>query len=95
MAAHRAPTGAAVHHGFYQRHHGERGVESHGLAGARASPATAPATGPGARLGVATREEVGIDTLLDRLRDEAVAADGIVVGHLQVGAWCQVGLQDS
>lgn len=42
------------------------------------------------RLGVATRAEVGLETLLERMRGEAVAADSVVVGHLQVGAWCRV-----
>ena len=42
------------------------------------------------RLGVATAAEIGIDTLFDRMLDAAVAADSIVVGHTQVGAWCRV-----
>ena len=42
------------------------------------------------RFGVATREDVGIDTLLDRMLSEATATDSIVVGHLQVGAYCTV-----
>jgi SAM-dependent methyltransferase len=42
------------------------------------------------RLGVATRAEVGIDTLLSRMQAEANATDSVVVGHLQVGAWCVV-----
>jgi SAM-dependent methyltransferase len=39
------------------------------------------------RLGVASREQVNIETLLDRMQREAVAADSVVVGHLQFGAW--------
>jgi len=42
------------------------------------------------RLGVASRAEVGIETLLDRMHAEAVASDSVVVGHLQVGSWCVV-----
>jgi SAM-dependent methyltransferase len=41
-------------------------------------------------LGVATPEQVGIDTLLDRMLAEATATDSVVVGHLQVGAYCTV-----
>ena len=39
------------------------------------------------RLGVATREQVGIDTVLDRMTAEAVATDSVVVGHLQIGVY--------
>ena len=42
------------------------------------------------RLGVATRAEVKIETLFERMLSEAVAARSVVVGHLQVGAWCRV-----
>ena len=42
------------------------------------------------RLGVATRAEVNLETLLDRMYSEAVTTDSVVVGHLQVGAWCRV-----
>lgn len=42
------------------------------------------------RLGVATRAEVGLDTLLERMQAEAVARDSVVVGHLEVGAWCRL-----
>ena len=42
------------------------------------------------RRGVATRAEVGPDTLLERMQAEAVAKDSIVVGHMQVIAWCRV-----
>ena len=43
-----------------------------------------------ARLGVATREEVGLETLLERMHEEAVATGSVVVGPLEVGAWCRV-----
>jgi hypothetical protein len=42
------------------------------------------------RLGVASRAQVGIETVLDRMQRESVAADSVVVGHLQFGAWCRV-----
>jgi SAM-dependent methyltransferase len=42
------------------------------------------------RRGVATRAEVDVDTLFDRMHAEAVATDSVVVGHLQVAAWCRV-----
>ena len=42
------------------------------------------------RLGVASRSEVEIETVLERMRAEAVALNSVVVGHLQVGAWCTV-----
>ena len=42
------------------------------------------------RRGVATRAEVRLDTLLERMQSEAVAMDSVVVGHLQVAAWCRL-----
>ena len=42
------------------------------------------------RFGVATRDEIGVDTLLDRMQAEATATNSIVVGHLQCGAYCTV-----
>jgi hypothetical protein len=42
------------------------------------------------RLGVATADEVDIDTLADRLRAETVAADGVVKAPDLVGAWVRV-----
>ncbi len=42
------------------------------------------------RLGVATRAEVKLETLFERMHNEAVTTDSVVVGHLQVGAWCRV-----
>jgi SAM-dependent methyltransferase len=42
------------------------------------------------RRGVATRAEVRLDTLLERMQSEAVAMDSVVVGHLQVAAWCRI-----
>ena len=42
------------------------------------------------RFGVATRDDVSIDTLLDRMLTEAKATNSVVVGHLQCGAYCIV-----
>lgn len=39
------------------------------------------------RLGVASAAEVGVETLFDRMQQEAVAATSLVVGHYQIGAW--------
>ena len=41
------------------------------------------------KLGIATEEEVGIDTLAERLRGETVAADGVVRAPGVVGAWAR------
>jgi 2-polyprenyl-3-methyl-5-hydroxy-6-metoxy-1,4-benzoquinol methylase len=41
------------------------------------------------RQGVASRAEVGLETLLQRMQAEADGANGIVVGHLQFGAWAR------
>ena len=41
------------------------------------------------KLGIATEEEVGIDTLAERLRRETVAADGVVKAPEVVGAWAR------
>lgn len=42
------------------------------------------------RFGVATRQEVAVDTLLDQMLAEATATNSMVVGHLQCGAYCTV-----
>lgn len=42
------------------------------------------------RLGVADSEEVGIETLLERMEAEAVSRDSVVVGPLEIGAWTRV-----
>jgi SAM-dependent methyltransferase len=39
------------------------------------------------RHGVATIEEIGPESLLERLIDEARAADSVILGRLQVGCW--------
>lgn len=42
------------------------------------------------RLGVAKREEVDLETLLERMQAEADEKASVVVGPLEVGAWCRV-----
>ena len=42
------------------------------------------------RLGVATAADVGLDTLLARIRDEAIALSSVIVGTYQIGAWSRV-----
>ncbi len=42
------------------------------------------------RLGIATAREVDIETLADRMIAEAVAADAVLVGRYEVGAWSRV-----
>lgn len=37
--------------------------------------------------GVATGEEIGLDTLTERLRDEAVGLDATIVSPMLIGAW--------
>ena len=39
------------------------------------------------RLGVATAAEVGVDTLVERIRDEAMARGSVMIGFLNIGAW--------
>jgi SAM-dependent methyltransferase len=41
------------------------------------------------RTGIATAEEVGIDTLAERLRAEAVALDATLISPIFVGAWAR------
>lgn len=42
------------------------------------------------RLGVATADEVGIETLANRLCAEVTAGGGVVVGRSEIGAWSRV-----
>jgi len=39
------------------------------------------------RLGVATAADVGIGTLVERMRNEALATSSVIFGHYQIGAW--------
>jgi SAM-dependent methyltransferase len=39
------------------------------------------------RLGLATSAEVDIDSYVDRVREELLAAGGVIVGRSEVGAW--------
>ena len=46
--------------------------------------------GTGRAPGVATAEEIQIDTLADRLRAETLAADGVVKAPDLVSAWTRI-----
>lgn len=39
------------------------------------------------KTGIATKEEVGIDTLADRLRGDVVTGGGVIYSPVFVGAW--------
>ena len=41
------------------------------------------------RLGVATAQEIGIETLADRITAEVVARGSVIVGRSEVCAWCR------
>ncbi|WP_425395150.1 class I SAM-dependent methyltransferase [Aeoliella sp.] len=43
------------------------------------------------RLGVATAEEVGLETLCERMLEEVMANDSVLVGRSEVGVWTRVG----
>jgi hypothetical protein len=43
------------------------------------------------RFGVATVEEIGSESLLERLLDEARSAESVIFGRLQVGCWSRAG----
>ena len=42
------------------------------------------------RLGVATATEVGIETLTERMQDEVIASDSVIVGRSEIGAWTRI-----
>jgi len=42
------------------------------------------------RLGVASGGDIGLETLLARMSEEAVAHASVVIGHYQIGAWSRV-----
>lgn len=42
------------------------------------------------RLGIVTADEVGSETLAQRMMDEAAATNSILVAQSNVGAWCVV-----
>jgi SAM-dependent methyltransferase len=42
------------------------------------------------RLGVATAAEVGLETLVERMRSETIANSSVLVGHFQIGAWSRL-----
>ena len=41
------------------------------------------------RLGVATAEEIGIETLADRISDEMIARGSVIAGRSEICAWCR------
>ncbi len=47
------------------------------------------------QLGVATAEDIGIETLYERLRDEAVGLDGVTAWPSLMGAWTQKPVEQS
>ena len=42
------------------------------------------------RLGIATADEIDIETLFDRMSTEAVALGSVIVRHSEIGAWTAV-----
>jgi hypothetical protein len=42
------------------------------------------------RLGVATAAEIGVETLAERMINEAISNDSVIVGRFEIGAWCRV-----
>jgi SAM-dependent methyltransferase len=42
------------------------------------------------RLGVTTSTEIGLETLVERMRNEAIATSSVIFGHNQIGAWSRV-----
>jgi SAM-dependent methyltransferase len=42
------------------------------------------------RLRVATAADVGVETLVERMRNEAIATSSVIFGHYQIGAWSRV-----
>ena len=42
------------------------------------------------RLGLASAAEIDIDTYADRVRDELIATDSVIVGRTEIGAWARV-----
>ena len=42
------------------------------------------------RLGVATAEEVAIETLMECMRNEVIANSSVIIGHFRIGAWSRI-----
>jgi hypothetical protein len=42
------------------------------------------------RLGVATAANVGLETLVERVRSKVIASSSVIVGHFQIGAWSRM-----
>ena len=41
------------------------------------------------RLGVATAEQIGVETLAERITNEVVARRSVIVGRSEICAWCR------
>jgi len=41
-------------------------------------------------LGIATAEEVGVDTLAERIRNEMIASTATIIGRAEIGAWVRI-----
>jgi SAM-dependent methyltransferase len=41
------------------------------------------------RLGLGRAQDIDVDTLVDRVREELIASGGVIVGRAEVGAWSQ------
>ena len=70
--------------------HGRLGDADDHATCAQLAAVTRTLLGPMQQLGVASAEEVDIDTLADRLQAEAARVDATIVPPLFVGAWCRV-----
>jgi hypothetical protein len=41
-------------------------------------------------LGIATEAEIGVETLIERMFNEVISNDSVIVGRSEIGAWCRV-----
>jgi hypothetical protein len=37
-----------------------------------------------------TAAEIGVETLAERMINDAISNDSVIVGRLEIGAWCRV-----
>jgi ubiquinone/menaquinone biosynthesis C-methylase UbiE len=42
------------------------------------------------RLGVATADDIGVETLSEQIRREVISSDSVIVGRSEIGAWTRV-----
>ena len=42
------------------------------------------------RLGVTNATDIGIDTLVERMLNDAIANSSVIIGHYQIGAWSRL-----